>query len=166
MTSTSSPRPTIWRWASSGSSTWNIRRSRSPETARIDRTHARASAPDPALPLLQYHLLHRVDPARVVVQARALEQLLAARLPKHLRRLVADLVERLQAVRREARRHHEDALGPLLRQLRQHVIRVRPQPRLAAEQRLERLRPLLAAPAEALDQLPRRPLVLPRAGVA
>src|SRR4051794_9220522 len=126
------------------------------------------SPPQPALAFLQDHLFQRVDPAVVVVQARAAEQLLAAGVAEHLRRLVADLVDRLQAVGREARRHDEDALDALLRQLRQHVVGVRLEPLAPGllEQRLERLRPLVAPPAEALDQLPRRPLDLRGVGVA
>src|SRR5262249_5725818 len=77
-------------------------------------------------------------------------------------RLVADLVDRLQAVRREARRHDEDALDALLRQFDQYVVGVRLEPLAPCflKQRLERLRPPLAPPAQALDQLPRRPLDL------
>src|SRR5262249_34380951 len=52
------------------------------------------SPADPALALLQYHPLHRVDPPRAVVQARAADQLLAHCLAEHLARFVADLVDR------------------------------------------------------------------------
>src|SRR5262249_58351464 len=80
--------------------------------------------------------------------------------------LVADLVERLQTVRREARQRHEDALLARLGQLLQFLLRVRLQPLLAAEQRLKRLRPPLARPAEALNEPLRGPLHLRRVGVA
>ena len=48
----------------------------------------------------------------MIVQARAAVQLLAAGVAERLRRLAADLVDRLQAVGRESRRRHEDALTP------------------------------------------------------
>ena len=76
---------------------------------------------------------------------RAVLQVFAAGFLEDLAALAADLVERLQAIRGEARQRDVDALHALLRQFRQHVVGVRLEPLLAAEPRLIRLRPAARA---------------------
>src|SRR6266849_1343424 len=58
--------------------------------------------------------LHRLDPSRMVVQTAALVQLFAACVPKQLARLVADLIDRFQAVGGEAGCGNEYPLDALL----------------------------------------------------
>ena len=77
---------------------------------------------------------------------------------------ISSSVSRQSAVNPGSR--HEHPLHAPLRQLRQHVVGVRLQPLVAAEQRLVRLRPLLARPAEPLDQRPRRAHDVGGVGVA
>src|SRR4051794_25969061 len=104
------------------------------------------------MPLFAHEPFHRVDPGRMIVETGTGAKLLATAVHKRLARFVADLVERLQAIGGEAGHCHEDAslAGP--GQLLQDLLGVRLEPALAAEERLERLRPLLARPAEALDE--------------
>jgi hypothetical protein len=57
----------------------------------------------------------------IVIQTTAGVQLFAAGLEENVPRFVADLVQRLQTVGREARQPHEDALDAGPRQLHQHI---------------------------------------------
>src|SRR6476620_3415904 len=89
----------------------------------------------------------------MVVQARPILQVFAASFLEDLAALAANLVERFEAIHGEAGQRDIDALHALLRQFRQYVIGVGFEPLLAAEARLIGLRPALARPAEALDEL-------------
>src|SRR5262249_27274592 len=92
---------------------------------------------NPAFALLQHHGLHRLDPNRVIVEAPALVQFFAAGLHENLAGLVADLVNGLQAIRREPRGGHEHALDALARKPFEHMVGVRLEPQFLAEQGLE-----------------------------
>src|SRR5438105_15427353 len=67
-----------------------------------------------------------------------------------LLRLVADLVDRFQAIRSEARRRDEDALDVILGQVSEHVVGVRPEPLATAEERLVCLRPFAIGESQAI----------------
>src|SRR5207245_524696 len=88
---------------------------------------------DPAFPFFDNHCLHRLDPGGVVVEARTPVQLLSARVQKRLARFETDLVDGLQAIRREPRRRHEHALDALPSEVPEHVIRERLQPGVSSE---------------------------------
>ena len=74
---------------------------------------------------------------------------------KALARPDRDLLQRLDAVGGEARRHDREVLDPCARQLQDRLVGVRPQPLLAAEARLEGQAQTALVPAEALAQQPR-----------
>src|SRR5436190_3969879 len=100
------------------------------------------------------------------VEARAAMEQLTAGVHEGFARLAADLVDRLQTIRGETGRGDEDALDARARQALECLLGVRLQPLLASEKRLERLRPLVARPAEALDEPGRRALDVRGVGVA
>src|ERR1700726_3440002 len=77
---------------------------------------------NPPAPFFQDQRFQRIDPSWVIVQATASVQFFAAGAPENSARLMADLVERLQAVGREAGQSDKNTLDPGGGELFQHVV--------------------------------------------
>src|SRR5579884_1480299 len=109
---------------------------------------------------------HRRNPGRVIVQTRTAVQLLAAGALERLAGLASDLVDCLQAIAGESWGGHEDAANALFGKSNQRFFGVRLEPFLAAKERLKRLRPLFARPAQPPKQSRRGPLDVRGVGIA
>ena len=88
-----------------------------------------------------------------VVEGRDVVQRPAPGLLEDLAVLAADLLDGLQAIRREARADHVEATQALLAEGLDRLVRVRLQPGLAAEARLKGEQPLVVGQAEPLRDL-------------
>src|SRR5437660_942818 len=137
-----------------------------PGRGTFTSSRRRSSGSNPAARLFEHDLPHRRDPGRMIIQAPAGMEYLAARRLEVGRRLVADLVERLQAIDREARQHYEDLLRATLREILKHVVGVGLQPFAAAKARLVGLRPAALGKLQTLLEGLRRVGDLGRVGVA
>ncbi len=90
------------------------------------------------------------DVIRPVVQGGEVAVALAAGMEEDLAILLVDLLDRLQAVGREAGADHVELAQPGLRQGRDRLVGVGLQPLLLAEERLEGDLPLLAGELQLL----------------
>src|SRR5437016_5712081 len=84
-------------------------RSTHPTNALFHLCHLNSS--EPALAFLRNQRLHCLDPRRVIVQATAAVEMLAAGLLKDLLRFITDLVNCFQAIGGETGRRDKDALN-------------------------------------------------------
>src|SRR5689334_10824734 len=94
----------------------------------------------------------------MVVERRHDDELLPAGLGERLAQADPDLLERLQAVRRETRRRDEDARTASC-EIADDLVRERPEP-APAEPRLERERPRRSVEPEIARERARRALAL------
>src|SRR5262249_32942033 len=85
----------------------------------------RSSFLQPALPFLEHQSLHRLDPCRMIVQARAAIELLAAGVAERLAGLITDFVDGFQAISGEAGCGDEDAFDAAPRQALKRFLGVR-----------------------------------------
>src|SRR3954470_5615687 len=94
------------------------------------------------------------------VERRDVAVAFAARREEGVAILHPDLLERLEAIRREAGTHHLHVVDAATRELRERLDRVRLQPARAAEARLERQGPRVRRQFELLREQRSRPFAL------
>src|SRR6266702_4911249 len=108
-----------------------------PRSARSSRRFM-ARPSDPALQLAQHERPDHVHAGIAVIEAGDRGKLLAAIVLEYLGILPRDLLQRLQAISGEARRHHRDAAHAFLGETLHRLVGVGLDPFIIAEARLER----------------------------
>src|SRR5690606_19812425 len=121
---------------------------------------------EPAAELAPHQMLQQFHARRAVVEAGKRRELLTAMLAEEFRVLDGDLLERLDAVGREAGRDHGEAPHALVAERPHRLIGIGLEPFGAAETGLEGEPDLLTKRAEPRLQEPDRRLAMLAIGVA